>query len=563
MSHEPEALVEYGLLLRKQHMSVDTRRVLDRALELAEEQGRDLPPRSRARLHFGLAKVYERWWEDWHNAVWAPPTAEPVRCFRQNRGSFADRAVSCPEQLWTHVERHVSIEDERHEERLRMMEHLREALEADPSHVEAAVHLLGHLADAGEWEAYMERAGTLVETAPAHPWAWIFLGLGLHEQAREEAAEGAFQRGLALLPEEGRRVFRDVRPLLTEEAREGFDTLPEPEQAAAREVFYRTKDPVFLTEENERRLEHWSRVAWAELKFGAPASGLPGWETPRGRIWIRYGRPARRFNLGPGQIYWLYGPRGPVFVFEKTRTYRRTWMTDLTFEYAEDLESTAPEHYRPRTVSALHPLPHQRVRFRGSRPELTRVEIYARPPLDSLAVAEGAPLEAGVFVFDGAFEPVWERRHHAFATEDGLLLTYRFELPRGAYHYGLEARLEAGSAVSRPLARARERLTTTAYPRGTLALSDLLLARRIVPRTETPRSREELVIDPSRTLRFQPGEPVHMYFEVYGLDTDASGLGRYRARLAVEDSTRQNVVERIVSAFLPNLIRPEGGQPWV
>src|SRR5690606_16524943 len=46
------------------------------------------------------------------------------------------------------------------------------------------------------------------------------------------------------------------------------------------------------------------------------------------------------------------------------------------------------------------------------------------------------------------------------------------------------------------------------------------------------------------TLTFEQGAPVHLYFEVYGLRPDDEGYGRYRAELAVEDSTRRNLVQR-------------------
>lgn len=95
-----------------------------------------------------------------------------------------------------------------------MMEHFRLALTFDPAHVDAAVRLLGHLADAGEWEEYDDVARRLLLVVPDDPRANLFRGLGLHERARSAEAEPFFMGPIALLPEDERRVFEDVSLLL-------------------------------------------------------------------------------------------------------------------------------------------------------------------------------------------------------------------------------------------------------------------------------------------------------------------------------------------------------------
>src|SRR5690606_20063415 len=62
MGDHPEVLLEYGLLLRKQQIHTDAKRVLDRAWQAAERRGKELTPDERARMHFALGKVYETWW---------------------------------------------------------------------------------------------------------------------------------------------------------------------------------------------------------------------------------------------------------------------------------------------------------------------------------------------------------------------------------------------------------------------------------------------------------------------------------------------------------------------
>jgi hypothetical protein len=99
--------------------------------------------------------------------------------------------------------------------------------------------------------------------------------------------------------------------------------------------------------------------------------------------------------------------------------------------------------------------------------------------------------------------------------------------------------------VARPAARTREALSVPGFPDDRLGVSDLLLADALRPLAERPERREELGIVPSRTLRFRRGEPVHVYFEVYGLETDSEGVARYRVEFAVEDAEERNLVQRI------------------
>lgn len=572
MPNDPEALLEYGLLLKRQQIKTDAKRVLDRAWAAAERRSAGLSPEDRAQLQFELGKVYEAWWEDWQNLVQIPPTAQTllhcaaVRLVSGEEDAeqmptpqHHELAVACPRQWAEQAKYVIPLEDLKSEERERMIAHFRAALEANPRHVEAAVHLLGHLADADEWEEYGRVAQQLVEMAPDDARSHLFLGLGMHETGRDAKADSAFGRALALLPPDDRVVFEDIAALLPRRLQAQYAALDSAGRRETARIFFASTDPLYLTEAEERRLEHYARLAWAELKFGEPGQQLRGWETERGQIWVRYGRPWKWYQCCYGEMttvlqgraqtalrysYWSYGPEGPVFVFERRLTYRHARMVSQAKQLADELAATVPELYRPRTVTTVHRLPHQLARFRGSTPEHTLVEIHAQPPLDSLDAPPGSQLDAGVFLFGPDYEPLWSRRHAVEVGTWPVVLTYRVEVGPGRYRYGIEAREAGPDSVGRPAARAREMVETTGYGDG-LAISDLLLADALVPLAEAPASREELRIVPSRTLTFEQGAPVHLYFEVYGLRPDDEGYGRYRAELAVEDSTRRNLVQRL------------------
>ena len=54
--------------------------------------------------------------------------------------------------------------------------------------------------------------------------------------------------------------------------------------------FWRKRDPLYLTAFSERRMEHYGRVAYANLRYGQRLKGIPGWQTDRGKAYIKFGR---------------------------------------------------------------------------------------------------------------------------------------------------------------------------------------------------------------------------------------------------------------------------------
>jgi GWxTD domain-containing protein len=71
--------------------------------------------------------------------------------------------------------------------------------------------------------------------------------------------------------------------------RRAYLALPsEAERERFIEQFWQRRDPTPDTVKNEFKDEHYRRISFANLHFG---SGVPGWRTDRGRIYITYGPP--------------------------------------------------------------------------------------------------------------------------------------------------------------------------------------------------------------------------------------------------------------------------------
>ncbi|MGH9914107.1 MAG: GWxTD domain-containing protein [Pyrinomonadaceae bacterium] len=80
----------------------------------------------------------------------------------------------------------------------------------------------------------------------------------------------------------------DVAYIITNEEKNAFKKLAtDDEREQFIEAFWRRRDPDPDTTENEYREEYYERIAYTNEHF---ASGIPGWKTDRGRIYIRFGK---------------------------------------------------------------------------------------------------------------------------------------------------------------------------------------------------------------------------------------------------------------------------------
>ncbi|MDR0310746.1 MAG: GWxTD domain-containing protein, partial [Acidobacteriota bacterium] len=90
-----------------------------------------------------------------------------------------------------------------------------------------------------------------------------------------------------IITEEERRLFRDLR---NDEERESFI-----------QQFWDRRNPDPRSSYNAFKEEHYRRIAYTNEHF---ASGVPGWRTDRGRVYITWGPPDDRETYATGGIYY-------------------------------------------------------------------------------------------------------------------------------------------------------------------------------------------------------------------------------------------------------------------
>ncbi len=128
------------------------------------------------------------------------------------------------------------------------------------------------------------------------------------EKAEKEIVNSVYKRWLD----------EDVRWIITDEERKTFKTLKtDDEREQFIEQFWLRRDPDPDTDSNEYREEYYQRIAYANEKF---TSGIPGWKTDRGRIYIMFGKADQVESHPSGGSYdrptWEGGGTTSTYPFE-------------------------------------------------------------------------------------------------------------------------------------------------------------------------------------------------------------------------------------------------------
>ena len=130
----------------------------------------------------------------------------------------------------------------------------------------------------------------------------------------------------------------EVRWIISDEERTAFKRLQtDDEKQAFIEQFWLRRDPTPDTEENEFKEEHYRRIEWANQQY---ASGIPGWKTDRGQIYIKFGPPDENDSHTSGgsgeRDIQEGGGETTFFPYERWRyRYLECCGSDVTIEFVD------------------------------------------------------------------------------------------------------------------------------------------------------------------------------------------------------------------------------------
>lgn len=467
--------------------------------------------------------------------------------------------------------------------------HLGRALESDPRRRSAYDEFMRLYGLAGAWGDALDMLSQMLVFFPEDEEMWRYLGLANHRLGNGDAAAVAFDQALERTAPETRAVFEDIALLLPEEEQDDYRA--DPAQTAQR--FWTSENPRYLTPYNERKLEHYSRLTYADLMYRTEDLGLRGWETERGKIHVRYGVPRSDVIITGGfqQIVEAFGRRiegfepnaaeqvgmesnrfnvwdyGDFrFVFEdpfnngEFRLYSPP--ADLfaltgpgaaaidRMDYVRIARETfreTPERYDYEAPGRRIGLPYLVTTFKG---EAGRTDLYVHygiPIADDFdpdaADVVDLTVQTGAFLISADRDLLVERRRTRYGLNASQVETFAdvqlwtdtqpMEAPPGPHTVSVEFETVGGgtSAVQ------RRDIVVPDYTGQVLALSSIMLAYG-AEETDEERIpgvvvRDGLAIAPAPWSVFNHEQPIYLFFEVYSL-----GLAGGRSDYEVEAELR-------------------------
>ena len=380
-------------------------------------------------------------------------------------------------------------------------------------------------------------------------WAHLLLGLALNAGGSLDDAERAFVQALLRMDEDARREWTDPEWLLHHAELRQVRRLGARERGEYERRFWLLSDPLWLTDPNERWIEHMARHVEARLMAEVPVvTGMMRWGRDLDELTVRYGTPSSRSQVRGNN------PWDPSSFIEYFDTAQRAYSPErLLLEglpappFPGDRPSLysgrARSGYALRSVHRLVDLPHQVTRFLAGDSVVVRVDgALVRPPEPPEPPEPPRPAEAtrprlGLFAYDSAYTRRIQRVQEGPAwTTDTLRFSLSVQAPAGAFVYSVEA-LDTAAAYA-----ARARYTLDAFvPEDGPVVSDLLVGQAF--EGVLPATRADPALRPLHVLAVPMGTMLGIYAEVYRVDE--VGPDALRIEFALEPAEGPGLLTRI------------------
>ncbi len=434
------------------------------------------------------------------------------------------------------------------------------------------------------WDAFHALMQALRAQYPDDKNTLLFCGLAAYQIGEFNDSHNYYQRALDLMSVEERELLDSIDLLVTEEDQASRDTTQTIDALLKREMFWKRQDPLYLSEFNERKMAHFGRMAYANLRFRRFSDDVEGWQTDMGKTYIKFGRYRRRLSnykatwdskeiLNAAMMeLWYYenfrikfcGTTDDIWHFCGGAVVGRpSWVPavetsafDITpgstgarrapSSYIPPALEEASHHTFRKTVQRFvdpylerkYTLPYQIAAFEEQN--RMRIELSYMIPKDRLTENPETGKVSfwdGVFFFDQQWNDMYNDRKSrtlslppqkpaqnaaARHRNDHLLISRTVSVRQDSYHFSIELLDQTSGLIG--VARDEKPFV---YNQETFHLSDLLVGSDIQAKKALPESRDDLLITPNPIRTFSQSEPVFIYLELYDLKSDDFGSTQY------------------------------------
>jgi hypothetical protein len=407
------------------------------------------------------------------------------------------------------------------------IEALRRYFSVAPHARDAAAPLVRLLVQDGRAAEALSAARTFSALSPDTLWAELLQGLAYHALADNAAAERSFVHALGRMDEATRRRWADPTWLLDYREQRELRGMDASRRAEYERRFWIVSNPFWLTEANERWVEHMARHATARLLADAPrVMGSYRWGPDLDQLTIRYGAPSARAQVR-GNNPWDASSLIEYYDTAQRAFTPERWLgAGFPAQPAPDEEppiyaTRARSGQALRTVSQVLDLPHQATRFLTGDDVVIRIDGALPQPPDA---GDSTRVRLGLFAYDSAFTRRLQTVSSRQWAGDTLPFSLAVRAPPGDLIYSVEA-LDSAADFA---ARARYSLPALVLPDSGPIVSDLLICLPFVD-GELPADRDAPSLRARPTLVVAAGETLGIYAEAYRI----AGTGPETVRVEV------------------------------
>jgi hypothetical protein len=337
-------------------------------------------------------------------------------------------------------------------------------------------------------------------------WCEALLGLALHVYGNFPAADSAFSSALADMPTLTRCHWTNLSPLLDDDIRGTYRKMPCTERDAVNARIWWVADPLYMTQGNERRTEHFSRMTHTALWKDAVNTYGTSWGGDLAELTLRFGWAEKWTQQPSPSMYPGVQPavtgheREPGYHFFLTQRPPDS-LAQIVDSLFDIYQFPPREQYSPTYTRALVRLDAQVARFR--RGDSTRVVAAYNVRTDSIF---GRRKFAAALIAMGDEVAVPSRTDLAQSPAKGVLTV---TTPWKSQLIGVEL-LASDSAGA---ARWRSGFAEIPLDSGRISVSDLLF---VDGGPSLPVDLSEAITSAHGGTKFRRNEKIGLFWELYG-----------------------------------------------
>lgn len=379
---------------------------------------------------------------------------------------------------------------------------------------------------------------------PADPLPYLFSGLGHYATGQYRQAAEDYRQALNLMDERMSEGYFSIAHIVESHQQKDYQNAKSDYEKRVPwiERFWNAKDPLLSTPYNERQLEHYNRVTYANWRYSVPSQKLDGWKTERGQLYIRYGKPEYLYRIQPdertlgGWEVWVYP--NYTFYFRDDYASDHFFLDNRSMLALSSAYNNAADRYS--TPYPMIPVSVKSYQFR-SRSGETEIWFYTRYEASEAGRwrEEKDSLRYSVFLLDSLYK-IRSSAAQSVPSSDIGTKTVRaiaLRVPEKPVlsklrPYAAEIQWPGGKSIS----TARGQLALRDFTQDRLMLSDIVLS-------ENPLSvsKEELI--PKADSILHRLTMVYVYFEVYYLTLNRESKAQYNITARLSPSGGQTFMK--------------------